>query len=92
MGFKEIFLFFAPFDRIRLMTKEQLLFLIETKKEHEFVYNGKTYNLTYDKDTANNTVIVFGELYQGKRYSSSGELLNTAKIENHFFKDMLEIF
>ena len=74
------------------MTKEQLFFLIETKKEHEFVYNGKTYNLTYDKDGNNRYVIVFGELYQGKRYSDAGELLNNAKIENHFFKDMLEIF
>ena len=74
------------------MTKEQLLFLIETKKEYEFVYNGKTYNLTYDKDASKNSVIVFGELYQGRRYSDIGELLNTAKIENHFFKDMLEIF
>lgn len=74
------------------MTKEQLFFLIATKKEQEFVYNGKTYNLTYDKDGDNRSVIVFGELYQGQRYSDAGELLNTAKIENHFFKDMLEIF
>ena len=36
-------------------------------------------------------VIVFGRLYEGKKYKSAGELLNTARIENHFFKDMLDI-
>ena len=72
------------------MTKDDLLFLIETKKEFEFKYNGKIYNMTYDVDKDKNLVIVFGQLYEGKIYKSFGELMNTARIENHFFKDMLE--
>ena len=72
------------------MTKEQLFFYVETQKVFEFTYKGKVYNMTYDRDEKGNTVLVFGRLYEGKRYSSIGELLNTAKIENHFFKDMLD--
>ena len=74
------------------MTKDDFLFLIETKTEHEFKYNGIVYNLTYDKDEKGNSIIVFGRLYEGKKYKSVGEFFNTCRIENHFFKDMLEIF
>lgn len=73
------------------MTKEKFLFLIETKQEFEFSYKGKTYNMTYDKDDKGNTVIVFGQLYEGVRYESVGDLLNNAQIENHYFKNMLDI-
>ena len=73
------------------MTKDDFIFLIETRKNMEFSYNGKTYNLTYDKNNKGELEIIFGRLYEGKKYSSLGELLNTAKIENHFFKDMLDI-
>ena len=47
--------------------------------------------MTYDKNEKGEKVIVFGRLYEGKKYKSAGELLNTARIENHFFKDMLDI-
>lgn len=73
------------------MTKEQLFFYVETQKAFEFTYKGKVYNMTYDKDKNGESLIVFGRLYEGVRYSSLGELLNNAKIENHFFKDMLEV-
>lgn len=72
------------------MTKEQLFFYVETQKVFEFTYKSKVYNMTYDRDEKGNTVLVFGRLYEGKRYAGVGELLNTAKIENHFFKDMLD--
>ncbi|MBR5646464.1 MAG: hypothetical protein IKX23_07505 [Treponema sp.] len=74
------------------MTKDDFIFLIETKTEHEFVYKGKIYNLTYDKTDDGKTMIVFGPLFEGQKYSSIGEFLNKAKIDNHFFKDMLDIF
>ncbi|MCR5437396.1 MAG: hypothetical protein K6E97_10080 [Treponema sp.] len=74
------------------MTKDEFLFLIETRTEHEFVYKGKIYNLTYDKTDDGKTQIVFGPLFEGQKYNSTGEFLNKAKIENHFFKDMLDIF
>jgi len=73
------------------MTKNDFIFLIETRQPLEFTYNGKVYNLTYDNDKDGNLVIVFGQLYEGVRYSSIGELLNTAKIENHYFREMLDI-
>ena len=72
------------YNIISKMTKEQFIFLIETQKPFEFTYN----NVVYKKGEK---VIVFGRLYEGKKYKSAGELLNTARIENHFFKDMLDI-
>lgn len=73
------------------MTKEQFIFLIETQKPFEFTYNNIVYNMTYDKNEKGENVIIFGRLYEGKKYNSAGELLNNARIENHFFKDMLDI-
>ena len=74
-----------------LMTKDDLIFLIETGKNLEFDYNGKKYILTYDKTKDGNTDIVFGAMYEQKRYKSLGEFWNDARVENHFFKDMLDI-
>lgn len=71
------------------MTKDQLIFLIQTKKEFEFSFNNKNYNLTYDKDDSGKEWIVFGERYEGKKFDSFGELMNKAKVENHFFRELL---
>lgn len=71
------------------MTKEELIFCIETKKEFEFSFNEKNYNLTYDKDDNGKDWIVFGERYEGKKYSSYGEFINKARVENYFFKEIL---
>ena len=73
------------------MTKNDLYFMISAKKEYEFFYKGKTYNLTYGKDEKGE-YILFGQLYEGKRFYSYGELMNEAKIDNHFFREMLEDF
>ena len=59
--------------------------------KYEFFYKGKTYNLTYGKDEKGE-YILFGQLYEGKRFYSYGELMNEAKIDNHFFREMLEDF
>ena len=72
------------------MTKDDFIFMINTKRELEFNFNGKNYNLTYDRDDKGSDFIVFGERFQGKRYSSIGDLLNEAKIENHYFREMLD--
>ena len=32
------------------MTKDELVFIIDTKQSLEFSYNGKNYSLTYDKN------------------------------------------
>ena len=57
-----------------------------------FVYKGKTYTITYDKSPDGRKWIVFGDIADKQKYDSVGEFLNKAKIENHFFKDMLDIF
>ena len=50
------------------MTKEEFQFLIDTKKEYEFSYNGKKYNITYGTDEFHRDYIQFGELYTGTRW------------------------
>lgn len=71
------------------MTLEEFRYLIDIKKEYEFVFRGKKYNLTYGKDSKGE-YFNFGQLYEEKKYYSLGEFLNTVKIENSYFKDVLE--
>ena len=71
------------------MTRDEFLFLLQTEKPYEFEFCGKKYNITYDRDSSGKTWIVFGRLYEGKRYASYGELMNNAKVENHFFREIL---
>ena len=74
------------------MTKDDFLFLVEKENINDFIFKGVTYTITYDKSPDGHKCIVFGELADKKKYDSVGEFLNKAKIENHFFKDMLDIF
>jgi len=71
------------------MTKDELIFKIQTKQPFEFKFRDKTYNMTYDKNKKGEDIIVFGRLFEGVPYSSFGELINTARLENCFFKDVL---
>ena len=73
------------------MTKKDLIFYINAKKELEFTYKGKNYNLTYDRNDNGDEMIVFGERFEGQKFSSFGEFINEAKIENHFFREMIDI-
>lgn len=72
------------------MTKDDLHLLINTKKEFEFTYKGKLYTMTYGSDKKGD-YIALGRLYEPLRYYSFGEMMNEAKIENHFFRELLEI-
>lgn len=72
------------------MTKEDFLFLVNTKKEFEFKYNGLAYNITYGSDKKGD-YIALGRLHEPVRYYSFSEIMNEAKIENHFFREILEI-
>lgn len=74
------------------MTKDDFLFLLETQTIREFTYKNEIYRLSYDKKSDGKTIIKFGRLYEETEYESAGELLNNARIQNHFFKDMLDIF
>lgn len=73
------------------MTKEEFRYIIDLKKEFEFSYNGKNYNLTYGKTEGGQDFIAFGERFFQQKFSSWGELMNTAKVENHFLREMLDI-
>ena len=72
------------------MTKEDLIFLIETKKEFEFTYKNILYSMTYGSDKKGD-YIALGRLYEPVRYYSFGEMMNEARIENHFFRELLEV-
>lgn len=72
------------------MTKDQLIFLLDTKKEMEFSYKNRNYNLTYGTDEKG-SYIYFGERYMQKKFYSTVEFLNDAKIENTFFREMLDL-
>lgn len=74
------------------MTMEDLQYCIAIKKELEFNYQGLSYTLNYDKDSDGHEYIVFGRTFEGKKYSSYGEFINNAKIDNHYFREMLDIF
>jgi hypothetical protein len=47
--------------------------------------------MMYDKTADGSFLIRFGRLFEEETYSSFGELMNTARVENHYFKDMLDI-
>lgn len=72
------------------MTKNELLFKIQTNQNIEFKFNNKTYSLSYDKASDGSQIILFGQVYEEKRYESFGELMNKAKIDNYFLKEILE--
>lgn len=73
------------------MTKNDLFFYTESKKELEFVYQQKTYLLSYGKDNNGENCIFFGRLYEQEKFSSFNDLYARAKINNSYFKEMLDI-
>lgn len=73
------------------MTKDDFYFKIQVKQTMEFKYNNYLYNINYDKTSDGKEIILFGRLYEEQKFHSYGDLMNNAKVENHFLKDMLEI-
>lgn len=72
------------------MRKEDFYFNVKIKKSMEFSYNNLSYSIRIEEDEEKNPVIYFGRTYQEEKYDSYGEFMNTAKVENSFFKDLLE--
>ena len=72
------------------MTKDDIYFYTQAKKELEFTYRGNTYILNYDKDSNGKEYIIFGPLYETKRYESFGDLMNNARVESHYFKEFIK--
>jgi len=73
------------------MTKDDIYFYTQAKKELEFQYRGNTYVLNYDKDENGKEYIIFGPIYETKKYDSFGDLMNNARVENHYFKEFIEV-
>ena len=72
------------------MTKDELFFYIESKKDLEVIYNNKKYAISYGKNSNNEERIYFGLLYEGKEFTCFNDLYARAKIDNSYFKEMLD--
>lgn len=72
------------------MTKDELYFKIQAEIIMNFKFQGNTYRISYDKDSKGVVWIVFGTDWDSKRYSSYGEFINDATIDNYFFRELLE--
>lgn len=73
------------------MTKDDLYFYTEVKKTLEFQYNNKTYLLSYGTDADGHPCLEFGELYAQEKFSCYQDLYVRAKVENSYFREMLDI-
>lgn len=71
------------------MKREQFRFLIDTETVYEFKYKEKNYSISYGKDEKG-SYIAFGERYLQEKYYSYGEFMNNARVENSFFREMIE--
>lgn len=76
---------------IVFMTKDDLFFYTEAKKEIEFTYKDRVFSITYGTDEKGYDYILFGRLYEGERYSSFKDLYARAKIDNSYFREMLDV-
>ncbi len=72
------------------MDLKTLQFYTEIKKDYEFSYNNKKYDLSYKKDDSGKDIILFGEQYQQDVFHSFSDLISNAKIDNSFFKEILK--
>lgn len=70
------------------MTKEELFFLMEAKKEFEFEYKGKTYSFMQEL-SAGKQIIRFGQLYHEEEYDSFNDLFARAEIGNSYLREVL---
>ncbi len=71
------------------MTEAELKFTLETVGRFDFTHDGTDYTLLLDTDEKGNQQIRFSRSFQETKFSSWGELMNQAKVENHYFKYVL---
>lgn len=72
------------------MTEKEFQFAVETRQTLEFPYDGKNYRLAYEKDDDGKKCIFFGEAFLTEKFSSFRELMATAKIKNHFLREVIK--
>lgn len=71
------------------MTKEELHFLLEAKREFEFEYKGKTFSFMCGVDPKGKSYIDFGTIFIHQRYSSFEDLYAHAEIGNTYFREII---
>lgn len=72
------------------MTKEELFFLLESRREFEFKYRGTTYSIMIEKDSSGGDFIKFGKLYFEEKYDNFSDLYARAEIENSYLREIIE--
>lgn len=72
------------------MTKEELFFLLESRREFEFTFRGSTYSIMCEKDFSGKEFIKFGKLYFEEKYDSFNDLYARAEVENSYLREILE--
>lgn len=70
------------------MKEAELLFILDTVGRFDFTFSGSEYTLILEKGTRGEE-IRFGRQYDFVKYDSWGEFMNKAKVENHYFKYVL---
>lgn len=71
------------------MKEADLKFILETIGRFDFNHSGSDYTIFLDKDGNGKSSFRFGRQYEFTKYSSWGEMMNEAKVENHYFKSVL---
>ena len=72
------------------MTKDDLYSLLLARHQLEFKYNGKNYCLILDSEIPGKNFYTLGRVYDiPQKFDSWGQMMNEARIENHFFREMI---
>ena len=75
------------------MTLEQFQFLLETWESYSFEFDGKKYQMFYEKYNDQKECITLGELYMTpEKFDSFKALFANAHIENVYFKELVKKF
>ncbi len=65
-------------------------FQIDTRREVEFNFSGKTYTITYSSQDDGTPCIAFGRLYDPpEKFSDFRDLMNRAKVGNYFLRELI---
>lgn len=72
------------------MTKEELFFLLESRREFEFSYKNATYSIMCEKDVSGKEYIKFGKLYFEEKYDSFNDLYARAEVGNSYLREIIE--
>nr|WP_318741503.1 hypothetical protein [uncultured Treponema sp.] len=72
------------------MTKDELFFLLESRREFEFSYKDTIYSIMCEKDFSGKEFIKFGKLYFEEKFDSFNDLFARAEVENSYLREVIE--